>query len=163
MDDADQFQIQIYEKLGEEWAVTWLPQKVRKELWDHYKTLKTGDLLFPLPLERFRADWGNMTEKYCGVRLILHDLRKVSLTWLYVCGVRLEVATRINVGWKDLSTADRHYVNLGAMLRTSTQKEYAENIPEWWKDGLDDYIRGDADTIAKLLEIIERFQPKEQD
>lgn len=163
MDDADHFQIQIYEKMGEEWGVSWLPKRVREELWEHYQTLKAGDYVFPVPVRRFRKDFGDMTEKYCGVRLIPHDLRKVSLTWLYVCGVRLEVATRVNVGWKDLSTADRHYVNLGAMLRTSIQKEYAVNIPEWFKDGLEDYIRGDADTIAKLLEIIDKLQPKEED
>ena len=162
MDDADHFQIEISEKMGEEWAVSWLPKKVRDELWEHYKTLKNGDYLFPIPVRKFRNDFGDMTEKHCGVRLIPHDLRKISLTWLYVSGVRLEVATRINVGWKDLSTADRHYVNLGAMLRTSIQKEYSANIPEWFKDGLDDYIRGDADTIAKLLKIIEALQPPEE-
>ena len=161
MDDADHFQIEAYEKMGEEWAISWLPERVRNELWEHYQTVKLGEPLFNVSMDKFRKDFGDMTEKYCEVRMILHDLRKVSLTWLYVCGVRLEVATRINVGWKDLSTADRHYVNLGAMLRTSTQKEYAEMIPDWFKEGLDDYIRGDADTINKLLEIIDKFQPSE--
>lgn len=160
MDDADHFQISVFEKMGEEWAVSWLPKRVRDELWKHYQTVKLGDPIFPMSLRKYRKDFGNMTEKHCGVKLIPHDLRRISLTWLYVCGVRLEVATRINVGWKDLSTADRHYVNLGAMLRTSTKEEYAVNIPEWFKEGLDDYIVGDADTIAKLLKMIEKLQPE---
>ena len=94
-----------------------------------------------------------MTERIIGRRLTLHDLRKISLTWFYVCGLALEVTTRLNVGWKDLSTADRHYMDIGAMLRHSVREEYVRNIPAWFKDGLEDYIRRDPDKLAELLRV----------
>ena len=97
--------------------------------------------------------WGDITERIVGRRLNLHHLRKVSLTWFYVCGLRLEIATRLNVGWKDLSTADRHYMDIGAMVKQSFRDEYVKNIPAWFKDGLEDYIQRKPEVLAALLTV----------
>jgi len=145
------FQIHVLEKMGEEWDISWLPRKVREEIYMLSRIKKSGDPLWDMKPEKLLAAWGDVTERIIGRRLALHDLRKVSLTWFYVCGLPLEVATRLNVGWKDLSTADRHYMDIGAMLRHSVREEYVRNIPAWFKDGLEDYVRRDPDKLAELL------------
>lgn len=149
-DRPDVYQIHVLEKMGEEWDIGWLPRKVSDEVYRLAMTKKTGDPLWDMNPKKLLAAWGDITERIIGRRFALHDLRKVSLTWFYVCGLPLEVATRLNVGWKDLSTADRHYVNIGAMLRHSVRKEYVRNIPAWFKDGLEDYIRRAPDKLAAL-------------
>ena len=53
--------------------------------------------------------------------------------------IPLEIATSINVGWKDLSTARDHYLDLRSFLKKSARLAYRENIPAWYKDGLEEY------------------------
>jgi hypothetical protein len=153
IESPDIFQIHVLEKMGEEWSIGWLPHKVREEIYILSRIKKEGDPLWDMKPEKLLAAWGDVTERIIGRRLTLHDLRKISLTWFYVCGLPLEVATRLNVGWKDLSTADRHYMDIGAMLRHSVREEYVRNIPAWFKDGLEDYIRRDPDKLAALLNV----------
>ncbi|MBA7491585.1 hypothetical protein ES702_02133 [subsurface metagenome] len=153
IESPDVFQIHVLEKMGQEWDISWLPGKVRNEVYDLSKTKKTGEPLWDMSVKKLRKAWGDVTERIIGRRLDLHDLRKISLTWFYVCGLALEVATRLNVGWKDLSTADRHYMDIGAMLRHSVREEYVKNIPAWFKDGLEDYIRRDPDKLIALLNV----------
>ena len=114
---------------------------------------KNGEPLWGFSMRDFRKAWGEVTLRIIGRKLDLHDLRKISLTWFYVCGLPLEVASRLNVGWKDLSTADRHYIDIGAMLKFSVREEYVKNIPAWFKDGLEDYIRRDPDKLIALLNV----------
>jgi len=153
IESPDVFQIHVLEKMGQEWDISWLPRKVRNEVYALSKTKNQGDPLWSMSIRDFRKAWGDVTERIIGRRLDLHDLRKISLTWFYVCGLALEVATRLNVGWKDLSTADRHYMDIGAMLRHSVREEYVKNIPAWFKDGLEDYIRRDPDKLIALLNV----------
>lgn len=153
IDSPDVFQIHVLEKMGEEWDISWLPRKVREEIYMLSRIKSSGDPMWDMKPDELLEAWGDITERIIGRRLDLHDLRKVSLTWFYVCGLPLEVATRLNVGWKDLSTADRHYVNIGAMLRHSVREEYVKNIPAWFKDGLEDYVRRDPDKLASLLTV----------
>ena len=133
--------------------MSWLPRKVREETYMLSRLRKDGDPLWGFSKDKFLKAWGDITERIIGRRLALHDLRKISLTWFYVCGLPLEVASRLNVGWKDLSTADRHYIDIGAMLKFSVREEYVKNIPAWFKDGLDDYIRRDPDKLIALLNV----------
>ena len=72
-------------------------------------------------------------------QLVPHDLRKISITWLFVMGVPLELAVMINVGWKDLNTPKDHYLHMRGLLKKSERKAYRDNIPEWYKDGLEEY------------------------
>lgn len=59
-------------------------------------------------------------------------------------GIPLEIATTLNVGWKDLSTARDHYLELRAFLKKSARHAYRVNISEWYKEGLDEYTNTHA-------------------
>lgn len=150
---ADNYQIHVLEKMGEEWEIGWLPSEVKEDVYELWKTKAVGDPLWDMSKSKLLKAWGDVTERIIGRRLNLHHLRKVSLTWFYVCGLRLEIATRLNVGWKDLSTADRHYMDIGAMVKHSFREEYVKNIPAWFKDGLGEYISRDPATLMKLLNV----------
>ncbi len=135
---------QAFEKKGETWAITWVPTEVLADLRTLYDEAQTREkkFIFTYP-KRQRAQllkaWRQISAKHTGVELTFHDLRKVAITWLYAMNIPLEIATSINVGWKDLSTARDHYLNLRAFLKKSSRREYRENIPEWYKDGLEEY------------------------
>lgn len=144
MVNPDEYQFHIFAKRSEEWDIIWMPDEVKKGLFERYERLNTGDQVAQTPISKLRKVWGDITEEVIGRRLILHDLRKVSLTWLYVMGVPLEVATQLNVGWLDLSTAHSHYIDIKKVLRKSFRKEYSENIPEWFKEGLEDFTGFEA-------------------
>ena len=150
---ADNYQIHVLEKMGEEWDIGWLPSEVKAEVFELWKTKEVGDPLWNMQSKNLLKAWGDITERIVGRRLNLHHLRKISLTWFYVCGLRLEIATRLNVGWKDLSTADRHYMDIGAMVKQSFREEYVKNIPAWFKDGLEDYIQRKPEVLAALLNV----------
>lgn len=144
MASPDEYQFHVFAKKSEEWDVIWMPRLVKDALYERYLALERGDLVAQTSKQKLIDTWGDVTEEIMGVRLILHDLRKISLTWLYVMGVPLEVATQLNVGWKDLSTAHGHYIEIKKVLRKSFRQEYAENIPDWFKEGLDDFTGFEA-------------------
>ena len=144
MVDANEYQFHVYAKKAEEWDVIWMPEWVRVALYERYLKLDRGDHIAATSVKKFRDTWGDVTEDILERRLILHDLRKISLTWLYVMGVPLEVATQLNVGWKDLSTAHAHYIDIKRVLRKSYREEYRKNIPEWFKEGLEDFTGFEA-------------------
>ena len=139
MNGPDDFRIHVVEKMREEWDISWVPRRVRERLWNLYQTREPGDLLFSFSVERLRKLVGDISEKHTGVRLVPHDLRKVSITWLFVMGVPLELAVMINVGWKDLNTPKDHYLHMRALLKKSDRKAYRDKIPLWYKDDLDEY------------------------
>lgn len=140
----DEYQFHVYAKKSEEWDVIWMPKAVKIPLFERWTKLERGDRIVKTSKQKLLDAWGDATEEILGRRLILHDLRKISLTWLYVCGVPLEVATQLNVGWKDLSTAHAHYIDIKRVLRKSYRAEYRENIPDWFKEGLDDFTGFEA-------------------
>jgi len=71
--------------------------------------------------------------------LRLHDLRKTSITWLWILGVPLEIASELNVGWTTLNVVKRHYLDMRKHIKRSEREKYADNIPDWFKDGLSEY------------------------
>jgi hypothetical protein len=145
MTSANEFQFHVFAKLGKHWDIVWLPKEVREKLYEVYKTTPTGSQLMKgIGLDRFRKEWKIITTQIIGRPLTLHDLRKVSLTWLYSLGVPLEIATQMNVGWDDMNTATRHYVNIRKVLRKSVKANYSRNIPVWFKEGLEDFVSEDA-------------------
>ncbi len=140
MSGPDEIRIHVLEKMREEWDITWLPQRVRERLWDLYQTRETGDPLFSFEVRVFRKMVKAAALKHLEVEdFIPHDIRKVSITWLFVMGVPLELAIMINVGWKDMSTVQRHYIHMRNILKKSDRLAYREKIPEWFKDGLTEY------------------------
>lgn len=139
MNGPDEFRIHVVEKLGMGWDITWIPRRVRHRLWELYQTRENGDPLFSFSVKTLRSLIGEVSEKHIGVKLIPHDLRKVSITWLFVMGVPLEIAVMINVGWKDLNTPKDHYLHMRGLLKKTDRLAYREKIGNWYKDGLDEY------------------------
>lgn len=139
MDGPDEFRIHVLEKRREEWDITWLPRRVRERLWELYQSKENGDYLFDFDVRKFRKMVKELTLKHTGVEMIPHDIRKVSVSWLYIMGVPLELAVMINVGWKDMSTVQKHYLHMRNLLKKSDRLAYREEIPQWYKDGLDEY------------------------
>lgn len=141
MKSEDEFTFQILAKKNEKWTISWIPKEIRHDLYGLYQSREVGSKLFTLNVNTVREIWKDCC-KEAGIEqpMILHDLRKVCLTWLYVMGLPLEYATRLNVGWKDLNTARDHYLQFRQALRKDIKLEYRKNIPEWFKEGLDQYI-----------------------
>jgi hypothetical protein len=145
MSDLEHFRIHYMCKSTEHWNVQWLPYELRKMFWERYNQLDYGDqFLKGINVNTFRKRFGQITKKIFGRNLILHDLRKVSITWFFVLGIRLEIATVLNVGWKDLNTPRDHYLEIGRVLKSSYRQEYADKIPDWFKDGLDEFMSEEA-------------------
>lgn len=141
MTDPDEFRGQILAKGRERWVVQWIPTEVRRQLWEVYQKRETGEHLFSMTDQELRDAWTEVTTDHEGLRpLHLHDLRKISVTWLWAMGVDLSIATELNVGWKDLNTAKRFYLRNQEILKKTSRIAYRENIPEWFKEGLDEYL-----------------------
>ena len=139
MSGPDEFRFQVLEKMRETWDITWIPRSLRLRLWELYQKRKTGEPLFSFKVDDFRKAVKAESLKHIGVELVPHDLRKISITWLFVMGVPLELAVMINVGWKDLNTPKDHYLHMRGLLKKSERKAYRDNISEWYKEGLDEY------------------------
>lgn len=140
MNSPDEFRFRVLEKMREEWDITWLPRELREDLWELYQRRDPGEHLFSFTVRRYRRAMKKMSKEHLGLKMTPHDMRKISITWLYVMGVPLELAVMINVGWKDLNTPKDHYLHMRNLLKKSDRKAYRENIPEWFKEGLDEYI-----------------------
>ncbi len=140
MNGPDDVQIHVLEKMREEWDITWLPRRVRDRLWDLYQTRENGDPLFSFEVRVFRKMVKEAALKHLEIEgFIPHDIRKISITWLFVMGVPLELAIMINVGWKDMSTVQRHYIHMRNILKKTARLAYRAEISEWYKDGLEEY------------------------
>ncbi len=71
-----------------------------------------------------------------------------------------KVAVNLNVGWKDTNTALSNYLDVKKVLRKSKRTAYRDNIPEWFKEGLDDFtgfeaVIGSHEAIPKELKNIQ--------
>lgn len=110
--EGDEVAWHTYAKWHEDWDinywVTGLKEKLRTYIKQRGK--KIGDYLIdmgkPRALELLREAC-----KAEGVSILtLHDLRKAYVSNLVRSGVRLEKAIKLNVGWKDIATAYKHYL-----------------------------------------------------
>lgn len=137
---VNDFRCHQLEKMNEEWDITYLPEIVRKGLWEIYQKIQDGEQIFQFNTSAYVKIWKINTKKIIGTELSLHDLRKISVTWFYVCGLPLEIATSLNVGWKDLNTPRDHYLHMRQLLKKSQKKVYKDNIPNWFKDELNEYL-----------------------
>lgn len=144
MKDASQWRSHIFAKKGEEWDLIWLPKEVREDLFRHYESREMGQTLFSMKRDGFRRHWTTVTERVFKRSLTLHDLRKVSITWLYTVGVPSEIACMLNVGWKDASTALTHYLDIKPIIRRTYREQYRDQIPDWFKEGLEEFMGHEA-------------------
>lgn len=139
MNSPDDFRIHVLEKRREEWEITWIPRRVRERLWELYQKREAGEYLFSFSVGQFRKLVRRLSLKHARVEMIPHDLRKVSVTWLFIMGVPLELAVMINVGWREMSTVQKHYLHMRTLLKKSARLAYREKIPDWYKEGLEEY------------------------
>lgn len=139
MNDPDNWRMKILGKANEEWTITWIPSTVRRDLYELCTERGDGEHLFNFDLTKVRRTWRKVTRKIVGKALSLHDMRKVSLTWLWAMGVPLEIATTMNVGWRDLNTARDFYLQYRRLLRREDRERYCQAIPDWFKEGLEEY------------------------
>ena len=142
--DKDNYQCHIQEKANEEWDITFIPKLLRHELFDHVETIKRGEFVFnEVKYKKTNSiipQWKKVSKYHTGVEFDLHAIRKVNITWLYACKVPMDVGVDINVGWKDLNTAKTHYMHNRDIMKKSQRLIYYDNIPEWYKDGVEEYV-----------------------
>ncbi|MBA7491400.1 hypothetical protein ES702_01945 [subsurface metagenome] len=139
MDGPDDIRFSVLEKMRENWDIVWIPRSLRLRLWELYQKRRAGDPLFDFKIDEYRKAVKEESLKHIGTEFKPHDFRKISITWLFVMGVPLELAVMINVGWKDLNTPKDHYLHMRGLLKKTERKLYRDNIPDWYKEGLDEY------------------------
>jgi len=52
----------------------------------------------------------------------------------------MEINSELNVGHRDLNTLKRHYLQSRGLLGKTQREAYKAKIPEWFKEGLEEYI-----------------------
>jgi hypothetical protein len=148
------FRSETIEKRRAEIRISWLPKEVRDEMRAHLETIGEGELLFDFDVDKWRNAWGEATQKHVGVRMTPHDCRKVTITWFYAMDIPLERAVEINSGWADMNTPKRHYLDYGDLMTIDERVAYQKAIPEWFKDGLDQYSR--QSEYVELIALLRR-------
>lgn len=136
----DEFQIHVLEKMNEEWGIKWLPKEVRHGVYEIYQDMDPGqpfvtDTSRP---DSFREEWYEVSDPILGFRCEFHDFRKIFATWVIICKVPMESFSDFNVGWLDMNTLKEHYNHARGKTRT-WRKQYRENIPGWFKEGLEEW------------------------
>lgn len=139
-ENEDRFKGKVLAKRNEEWGIDWIPSEVRKGLYAIYQQRAEGEPIFDLNRSKLSREVKKACKALGLPALKLHDLRKVTITWFWAFGIDLSIATELNVGWKDLNTAKEHYLTIGDLIRRTDRQVYRDNIPEWFKDGLEEYL-----------------------
>lgn len=136
----DSFVCSVFEKMSERWRISWIPKSIRDELYKAWIDTAEGDPIVNQTADQMRKRWYDVADPILGFRLELHDLRKVFATWLIIMGVPFTKAAKLNVGWADLNTLDKNYNQIKSAWRKSDIEKYKENIPDWFKEELDEYV-----------------------
>ncbi len=114
----------VFAKRREIWHISYLPEKVRLGLVRHISKygIKSGEpLIQALTDHRALELLAQICKSLDIERLDLHAFRKAYLTGLCLSGIPLETAVELNVGWKDINTARKHYLQIKAL---NADKEY---------------------------------------
>ena len=127
----------VHAKKGIEWYVqpATLPCEVSDMLEQHIMKydIRSGDYLIQ-ELTPSRA--GGVLRGVCrslGITgLRLHDLRKAYLTGMCLAGVRLEYAVAMNVGWRSIEVARKHYLMVGG---ENKEREYSKFADKFFDNG----------------------------
>jgi len=122
----------VWAKRKEQWFFDLIPSKLKDVLETHTAKygLKSGDFL----IQELSSHVANaLLKKACrelGITpLNLHDLRKAYLTGLRLCGIPLEAAIDLMVGWKKIDTAKTHYLMMKLAPVDPYVRELFEPIP----------------------------------
>ncbi|AFU58510.1 hypothetical protein Ngar_c15770 [Candidatus Nitrososphaera gargensis Ga9.2] len=122
----------LLEKKDEEWDINFYNAETKKRIIDYVSKKQAGEWLIEISISRvsrilkeaclalgigqFRKDdAGNIVKDKLNRPIIdnalrLHDLRKVYISFLVRSGIRLEQAITLNVGWRDIGTAAKYYL-----------------------------------------------------
>jgi integrase len=139
-ENEDRFKGKVLGKGREEWGLEWLPVTVRHDLYNLYVSRKEGEYLFDVDVNVLLKEMRKCCLALGLPPLNLHDLRKITITWFWAFGIDLSIATELNVGWKDLNTAKKHYLTINELIRRTDRALYRNAIPEWFKEGLEEYL-----------------------
>jgi len=114
---GDDFAWQVYEKKEEIWNISWKTRKLTETVVDFVRKyqLKKGDWLVSMHEDRANDILHEACDQLNVSRLNLHDCRKIYVSFLVRSGIPLEKAIRLNVGWKDIGTANKHYLVFEAL------------------------------------------------
>lgn len=125
---GEDFAWQVYEKRDEIWNINWKTKKLTQTIVDFVRKyqLKKGDWLVSIHEDRANDILHEACDKLNVTRLNLHDCRKIWVSFLVRSGVSLEKAIRLNVGWKDIGTANKHYLVFEALW--SSLEEQKQNF-----------------------------------
>lgn len=154
MNGPDDYVFEARAKGGQRKPITWIPKTVRELLWEIFKQRKDGEPLFKIDVNDYRKAFKEACVKHDLPPLNLHDLRKVSITWLYAIGIPLEIAIEINKAWKSIEVMRQHYLTNRDILKKDKRIAYRDNIPEWFKEGLDQYV---DDRIKNLEALVDKL------
>jgi hypothetical protein len=136
----DRFVCSVLEKMAERWRITWIPSSIKKEIYKEWLQLEEGEPIITETLDMMRKRWYAVADDILGFHLELHDMRKVFATWLIILGVPFMQASKLNVGWADLNTLNKNYNQVKSAWRKSDILKYRENIPDWFKEELGEYV-----------------------
>lgn len=121
----------VHAKMNEQWQISYLPVSVIALLKSHTERygLRQGDFLLQTitPTQANKA-LAEICEGLGIEKLRLHDFRKIYLTGLCLSGIPLEIAVDLNVGWKDLNTARKHYLQIKALNASSEYAKFTERF-----------------------------------
>ena len=118
-------------KGNEVWHIKYMPPKVMRLLLSHvanYRIGQGGPLIQELKTGQALRALKCVCRNLALPNLVLHDFRKVYLTALCLSGVPLETAVELNVGWLDLNTARKHYLQVKALNAGDEYMKMAERF-----------------------------------
>lgn len=105
----------VLEKMDEEWDINFLTDDLRAYIANFVQRRASEGRKFLIEgLTDMQANriFGDACEAIGIERLELHDMRKIYVSFLVRAGIPLEKAISLNVGWKDIATAYKHYLAL---------------------------------------------------
>ena len=125
---------EVYAKQDERWTITVFSPLVKRLLFNFVKKyqLKPGDWLISMSDRRANELLGKASEEICGVRLRLHDCRKIFITFLKRAGVSIEdvvsptCSCPFGVTWKDANTAYKHYLEVVDIDQINAYNRFVE-------------------------------------
>lgn len=102
----------VSEKKEEVWQIGFKTKKLVEKITNFINKyrLQKGDYLISISEDRANKLLHKACDNLNLSRLNLHDCRKIYVSFLVRSKIHLESAIRLNVGWKDLNTANKHYL-----------------------------------------------------
>lgn len=122
----------VLEKMYEEWDINFFFGGLDSYIKNYVRQRSNGKYLIEtLEEDDVNSIFGQACEALGIEHLVMHDMRKVYVTALVRSGVPLEKAIKLNVGWKDIGTAYKHYLILSDL--GEKEQEFKNNLASFFK------------------------------